>query len=161
MSPQRIDVSAVALSAVATVQPFADDKQIKLDTYLAGGAAIEIWGDLQRLEQVLCNLLVNAVKFSPTHSDVELHVEHRGSFAALRVRDHGVGIRPEFLPYIFEPFRSDDGQYRRGLGLGLAIARHIVELHSGTVTAHSDGEGCGATFTVELPVLQDRRSATR
>jgi signal transduction histidine kinase len=84
---------------------------------------------------------------------VRLQVERRGFFAALRVQDDGVGIRPEFLPHVFERFRSDGRHPRKGLGLGLAIARHIVELHKGTIRAHSAGEGRGATFTVELPVF--------
>ncbi|MCU1278010.1 MAG: Chemotaxis protein methyltransferase CheR [bacterium] len=151
--PQRIDVEAVVSGAVATIEPLAEDKWIRIDARVPQ-PAIEIWGDLQRLQQVLCNLLVNAVKFSPTHSNVELQVERRDSFATFRVRDKGIGIRTEFLPYIFERFRSDDHRYNRGLGLGLAIARHIVELHTGTITAHSDGEGRGATFTVELPACE-------
>jgi signal transduction histidine kinase len=152
MSSERIDLEALVSGAVASAQPVAEDKRIRLNARVPR-AAVEIWGDVQRLQQVFCNLLVNAVKFSPSHSDVELHAERRGSFATLRVRDQGIGIRREFLPYVFDRFRRDDQQGRRGLGLGLAIARDIVELHRGTITAHSDGEGRGATFTVELPVF--------
>jgi signal transduction histidine kinase len=149
---QRIYVDAVVSCAVAIVRPVADEKQIGLRTR-APDTAIEIWGDLQRLQQVFCNLLINAVKFSPQQSNVCLHVERRERFVALRVRDDGVGIRPEFLPYVFERFRRENRVHRSGLGLGLAIARDIVERHGGTISADSAGEGRGATFTVELPLF--------
>jgi signal transduction histidine kinase len=146
-----VDVEAVVSGAVSTVQPIADKKRISLDARLPQ-STIEIWGDLQRLQQVLCNLLVNAVKFSPSDSRIELHVARLEARVTVRVRDHGIGIRREFLPYVFDRFRRDERAHRSGLGLGLAIARHIVERHGGTITAASAGEGRGATFTVELPL---------
>lgn len=152
MRPQRIDIQAVVSGAVATVQPVADGKRVRLEARVPRPAG-QVWGDLQRLQQVFCNLLGNAVKFSPSDSQIALHVERRDPLVTLRVRDNGIGIRREFLPHVFERFRRDDREHRSGLGLGLTIARHIVERHDGTIRADSDGEGRGATFTVELPLF--------
>ena len=102
------------------------------------------------------NLLSNAIKFTPSRGRIDLRLERAGSHARLTVRDTGRGIRPELLPHIFDRFRQDDGTKRHGgLGLGLAIVRHIVELHEGTVRAQSEGEGRGATLVVELPLPVD------
>jgi CheY-like chemotaxis protein len=113
-------------------------------------------GDPGRLQQVVWNLMSNAVKFTPRNGRVQVRLERVSSHVEIVVSDTGVGIRPDFLPYVFERFRQADGGTTRkagGLGLGLAIVRHIVEMHGGTVEASSTGEGQGATFRVCLPVM--------
>jgi CheY-like chemotaxis protein len=116
-----------------------------------------VLGDANRLQQVVWNLLTNAVKFTPAQRAVGLRLWEEDGSAVIEVRDEGRGIRPEFLPHVFERFRqAEDGGGERaqgGLGLGLAIVRHLVELHGGSVQAASAGEGQGSTFTVRLPVL--------
>ncbi|MEH2246510.1 PAS domain S-box protein [Nostoc sp.] len=117
----------------------------------------QVTGDSGRLQQVIWNLLSNAIKFTPQGEQVEISLQSLGSQAQLRVRDTGKGISPDFLPYVFDYFRQADGATTRkfgGLGLGLAIVRHIVELHGGTVQAESLGEEQGATFTVILPLIK-------
>ncbi|OUL26124.1 response regulator [Nostoc sp. 106C] len=120
-------------------------------------------GDPDRLQQVVWNLLTNAIKFTPQNGRVEIRLstirgkETKDSYAQIQVIDTGIGIKPDFLKYVFDRFRQADGSTTRshtGLGLGLAIARHLVELHHGTIHADSPGEGKGATFTVKLPLLQ-------
>jgi hypothetical protein len=113
-------------------------------------------GDANRLQQVFWNLLSNAVKFTPAGGKVEIHLKEVNQQVQIQVIDTGKGITPEFLPYVFDYFRQADGTTTRkfgGLGLGLAIVRQVVELHGGTVAAKSAGEGLGATFTVNLPLL--------
>ena len=113
-------------------------------------------GDPNRLQQVVWNLLSNAVKFTPSGGRVEVQLEYSNSQATIRVSDTGKGINPEFLPYVFEYFRQENSATTRtfgGLGLGLSIVHHIVELHGGTVSVASLGEGQGATFTVQLPIM--------
>jgi len=115
-------------------------------------------GDPGRLQQVIWNLLSNAIKFTPRGGRVAIHLERAGSEAVIRVVDTGQGIRSDFLPYLFERFRQADSSSTRahgGLGLGLAIVRHIVEVHGGRVEARSEGEGRGATFTVRLPLMAE------
>ncbi|HEY9692499.1 MAG TPA: ATP-binding protein [Oculatellaceae cyanobacterium] len=117
-----------------------------------------VLGDSARLQQVIWNLLTNAVKFTTEGGRVKIQLERVGSQAQIQVSDTGKGIHPDFLPYVFEYFRQEDGKTTRrfgGLGLGLAIVRHLVELHGGTVQADSLGEGQGATFTVRLPLLKN------
>ena len=114
-----------------------------------------IQGDPARLQQVVCNLLSNAIKFTAAGGRVDVELAMSGDHVQISVADTGQGIKPEFLPHVFERFRQEDGSISRrhgGLGLGLAIVHHLVELHSGTVEAQSDGEGCGARFIVRLPV---------
>jgi CheY-like chemotaxis protein/two-component sensor histidine kinase len=125
-----------------------------------------MWGDAKRLQQVVWNLLTNAVKFTPSGGTVELRLSAVGvtdssspNYVQITVSDTGKGISKEFLPYVFDRFRQADGSITRadsGLGLGLAIVRHLVELHGGTVTAESPGKDKGATFTVKLPLKQRR-----
>lgn len=115
-----------------------------------------ITGDSDRIKQVIWNLLSNAVKFTPPKGRVTIEITQDDSYAKIRVRDTGQGIRPDFLPHVFERFRQADGTITRGhggLGLGLAIVRHLVELHGGAVQAESPGEGQGSTFTVNLPLM--------
>ena len=152
---QAVDLPLIVENAVATVQPAADAKNVRIQTVVDPNAG-PVSGDPGRLQQVAWNLLSNAVKFTPKGGRVQLRVERINSHLEIIVSDTGAGIRPEFLPYVFERFRQgDSGTTRKagGLGLGLAIVRHIVEMHGGTVTASSEGEGLGAAFTVKLPVM--------
>jgi PAS domain S-box-containing protein len=156
----RLDVQAVELpsiidNAVATIQPAADAKGIKLQA-LIDPRAPAVSGDADRLQQVVWNLLSNAVKFTPKHGRVQVRLERVDSHVEIIVSDTGAGIRSDFLPYVWERFRQGDaGPTRKtgGLGLGLSIVRHIVEMHGGTVEAVSPGEGQGSTFTISLPLL--------
>jgi PAS domain S-box-containing protein len=150
-----VDLVAVIESAMEAVQGLADAKSIGLKAILDPSAG-SIIGDPGRLQQVVWNLLANAIKFTPSRGRIDLRLERAGSHARLTVRDTGRGIGPELLPHIFDRFRQDERTRRHGgLGLGLAIVRHIVELHEGSVCASSDGEGRGATLVVELPLPDD------
>ena len=157
-----VDLVAVIESAIEAVQGLADAKSIGLKAVLDPSAG-SLVGDPGRLQQVVWNLLANAIKFTPGRGRVDLRLERAGTHARLRVRDTGRGISRELLPHIFDRFRQDDGTRRHGgLGLGLAIVRHIVELHEGRVWAESDGEGRGATLVVELPLpVDDVRPAAK
>jgi PAS domain S-box-containing protein len=152
---RRIDLAQVIETAVDAVRPALDAKEIHLDCLLDSAEPVPVSGDPNRLQQVFWNLLSNAVKFTPPHGRIEVRLERAGTQAQIRVRDDGIGIRPDFLDYVFDRFRQADSSTTRshgGLGLGLAIVRHLVELHGGTVQAESDGEGKGSTFTVRLPI---------
>jgi signal transduction histidine kinase len=119
-----------------------------------------ILADPARLHQILWNLLSNALKFTPRQGRVRVVLTRVGSAAQISVTDSGIGIEPEFLPYVFDRFRQEDSSYARsfgGLGLGLAIVRQLVELHGGTVKAESPGRGLGSTFTVTFPILTPTR----
>jgi len=147
-----VDLVAVIESAIESVQALADAKSIGLKAVLDPSAG-SIAGDPGRLQQVVWNLLANAIKFTPSRGRIDLRLERAGSRARLTVRDTGRGISPELLPHIFDRFRQDERtRSHGGLGLGLAIVCHIVKLHEGTVRAESDGEGRGATLVVELPL---------
>ncbi|MBN3892022.1 MAG: PAS domain S-box protein [Nostoc sp. JL31] len=131
--------------------------QVALEAYQNSNSKFLVTGDSGRLQQVIWNLVSNAIKFTPQGGQVEISLESVGSQVKLRVSDTGKGISPDFLPFVFDYFRQADGATTRkfgGLGLGLAIVRHIVELHGGTVNAESLGEEQGATFTVMLPLIQ-------
>jgi CheY-like chemotaxis protein len=137
------------------VRPALEAKGLRLETALSAGAG-PVSGDTTRLQQVVWNLLSNAVKFTPVDGWVKVELVRERSSAVIRVSDNGQGIGADLLPHVFERFRQGDSSSTRqhgGLGLGLAIARHLVELHGGTVEAHSAGADQGATFTVSLPVL--------
>jgi signal transduction histidine kinase len=153
-----VDLDAVIEAALDSVRPAAAAKGIVLQA--PGGATVgAVSGDAGRLQQVVWNLLSNAVKFTPKHGRVEVRLEGINSQAHVRVTDSGQGIDPVFLPHIFERFRQADSSSTRsegGLGLGLAIVRHLVELHRGTIEAESQGLGHGATFTVRLPLAAVR-----
>ena len=154
----RLDVRSVAVedivrNAMDTVGPAADAKAIRIESAIDRGVG-RISGDPERLQQIVWNLLSNAVKFTPHGGRVTISVRAVDDEVEIVVRDTGIGIGPEFLPHVFERFRQQDaGTTRRygGLGLGLAIVRNLVELHGGSVSAQSDGEGRGAVFTVRLP----------
>ncbi|WP_374827464.1 PAS domain S-box protein [Aerosakkonema sp. BLCC-F183] len=148
-------VSTIA-AAVETVQLAAEAKGIQIQTFLSANVG-QVSGDATRLQQVVWNLLSNAVKFTPAGGRIEVRFQLDGNYAEITVSDTGKGIGREFLPYVFEYFRQEDGKITRkfgGLGLGLAIVRHITELHGGTVSVESPGEGLGATFTVRLPLYK-------
>jgi PAS domain S-box-containing protein len=156
----RLDVQAVELpliidNAVATIQPAADAKRVRVQAMIDPRVA-PVSGDPGRLQQVVWNLVSNAVKFTPRNGRVQVRLERVNSHVEIVVSDTGVGIPPEFLPHVFERFRQAEAATTRktgGLGLGLAIVRHIVEMHGGTVDASSAGEGQGATFRVRLPLM--------
>lgn len=147
-------------AAVETVRPAAEARGIRLEKIL-DPAAGPISGDPGRLQQVVWNLLTNAIKFTPKGGKVQVLLERVNSHLEISVTDTGIGIDPVFLPHLFERFRQADASTTRkhgGLGLGLSIVKHLVELHGGTVCAKSAGEGCGATFVVHLPLTAIRRS---
>jgi CheY-like chemotaxis protein len=155
--PEPSDLSRVVEAAIDTVRHAATAKGIDLRTTFEPGVG-PVMGDPRRLQQVVWNLLLNAVKFTPMGGEVSVRVEREGAHARVVVTDTGAGIAPEFLPYVFDRFRQGDQSTTRthgGLGLGLAIVRHLVELHGGTVKAESAGVGRGSTFTLELPRLRD------
>jgi CheY-like chemotaxis protein len=147
-----VDLVAVIESSIEAVQGLADAKSIGIKAVLDPSAG-SVAGDPARLQQVVWNLLANAIKFTPSRGRIDLRLERAGWQARLTVRDTGQGISRELLPLIFDRFRQDERTRRHGgLGLGLAIVRHIVELHHGSVRAESDGEGRGATLVVDLPL---------
>ncbi|HWE24734.1 MAG TPA: PAS domain-containing protein [Myxococcales bacterium] len=150
---RQVDPVAVVEAAIDAVQGVADAKEISLEAFLDPDAG-PLLADPDRLQQVVWNLLSNAIKFSPSRGQVGIRLERADSLARITVSDHGMGIKPELLPQIFDRFRQGE-RSTGGLGLGLAIVRHIVELHGGTVRAQSTGESQGATFTVELPTLKE------
>ncbi|MDQ1613876.1 MAG: hypothetical protein QOG00_3807 [Pyrinomonadaceae bacterium] len=150
------ELKQVVESACEAARPAAQVKNIELGLALDRAASL-VAGDAERLQQVVWNLLSNAVKFTPEGGCVEVRLERAGAQARISVTDTGEGIREEFLPYVFDRFRQADQTTTRthgGLGLGLAIVRHLAELHGGTVAATSAGEGHGATFEVRLPLLE-------
>ncbi len=154
LNVRAVDIAPILQDALDVVRPAAEAKSIVLEVSVATKPLV-VSGDPDRLQQVLWNLLSNAVKFTPVGGRVEVRVERVASQLAVTVEDTGIGIEPEFLPRVFERFRQADSSTSRaqsGLGLGLAIVRHLVELHGGTVRAKSEGRGRGATFTVLLPV---------
>jgi len=153
-----LDLASVARAAINVVRPAADARGITLDYSDEPGIGA-ISADSARLHQIIWNLLSNAVKFTPHGGKIYVRVDRDGSDARVTVRDTGQGIEAEFLPRVFDRFRQADSSTTRsfgGLGLGLAIVRHLVELHGGTVSAHSDGVKQGATFTATFPLLADR-----
>jgi len=153
-----LKLGSVIEAAIEAVQPAVEAKGIQLSAML-DSTAETVSGDAERLQQVVWNLLSNAVKFAPKGGRVEVRLERADSHVEIAVADNGRGIKPEFLPYVFERFRQEDSGMNRqqgGLGLGLAIVRHIVEMHGGTVHAASEGPGKGATFTVALPIAAAR-----
>ena len=152
---QPVELPLVVHNAVATVQPAADAKGVRIQTIVDPRVG-PVSGDPDRLQQIIWNLLSNAVKFTPKNGRVQVRVERVNSHIDIVVSDSGIGIKPDFLPYVFERFRqADAGTTRKtgGLGLGLSIVRNIAEMHGGTVHASSEGENKGATFRVRLPMM--------
>jgi PAS domain S-box-containing protein len=151
----RVELASVVEAAIDVVSPSADAKGIRLQTVLDPKAG-PISGDRERLQQVMWNLLSNAVKFTPMGGRVQVRLARVNSSVEITVSDTGQGISAEFLPYVFDRFRQADSTTTRrqtGLGLGMAITKHLVELHGGTIRAESPGEGQGTTFTLRLPVM--------
>jgi signal transduction histidine kinase/ActR/RegA family two-component response regulator len=154
----RLDVQSVNLvqvieAAVATIKPAADAKQIRVQSVLDPRSGV-VFGDSGRLQQVVWNLLTNAIKFTPKGGRILIVLERVNSHVDIRITDSGQGISSELLPYIFDRLRQGDAgpQTQHGLGLGLSIVKHLSELHGGTVSASSPGTGQGATFVVSLPI---------
>ncbi len=153
-----VELAAVVAQSVDTVRPTVDAKGIRLDV-AAADAGANVTGDADRLQQIFWNLLSNAVKFTPSDGRITVRVAVDGDMCEVAVADTGSGIDTHFLPHMFERFRQGDSRFARehgGLGLGLAIARQIVEMHGGTIAAESEGPGRGATFRVRLPRLGAR-----
>jgi signal transduction histidine kinase/ActR/RegA family two-component response regulator len=150
---REMDLAAVALNAIDACRPAAEARQVSLAAQLAG--AFPTMGDPDRLQQVLWNLITNAVRFTPANGSVTVSIARTGETDTIDVRDTGAGIEPQFIPFMFEPFRQADAASTRahgGLGLGLTIVRRLTEMHGGTVSVASEGAGKGATLTVTLPV---------
>jgi PAS domain S-box-containing protein len=150
----QVELPTVINAAVDSMRLAAEAKEVRLQTLLDYEANL-VFGDANRLQQVVWNLISNAIKFTPRGGQVMVVSGRTDSQVEIKVIDTGRGIKPEFLPYVFDRFRQEDSSSTRaygGLGLGLAIVRHLVELHGGTVAADSQGEGQGATFTVRLPL---------
>ncbi|MBD2251129.1 hybrid sensor histidine kinase/response regulator [Nostoc parmelioides] len=153
----KVNLVTVTLTALETMRLAAESKSIQVSTNFPPQMG-QVMGDSARLQQVVWNLLSNAVKFTPNGGKIEVSLEKVEGYAQIVVSDTGKGIKPEFLPYVFDYFRQADSSSTRrfgGLGLGLAIVRKIVEIHGGTVTAQSLGEEQGASFTVRLPMLPE------
>lgn len=162
LEPKPLNLANVIISAIDSVRHAAEVKNIDLQLHLAN--VEPVLGDQNRLQQVVWNLLSNAVKFTPERGQIEVQLQQTNSLAEIIVRDTGIGIKSEFLPHVFERFRQADGSTTRefgGLGLGLAIVRHLVELHGGTVQVDSDGLGKGATFTIKIPVISRQESSEK
>ncbi|HYP01632.1 MAG TPA: ATP-binding protein, partial [Pyrinomonadaceae bacterium] len=152
---RQVDPASFIESAIEALRPAAEAKNVRIQKVMDTGV-VSVAGDPARLQQVVWNLLSNAIKFTPKGGRVQVRLERINSHIEIAVSDTGAGIKPEFLPHVFERFRQADQKTTRqhgGLGLGLAIVRHLVELHGGTVRAESPGEGQGATFVVNLPVV--------
>jgi PAS domain S-box-containing protein len=148
---RSVDPVGVVQAAIEAVQALGDAKNITLKVVLDPSVG-PVVGDPRRLQQVVWNLLSNSIKFTPPHGTIVLDLDQTDSMARITVRDTGPGISPDLLPHVFEPFhQAKEARRHGGLGLGLAIVRHIVELHGGSVRAESAGEGQGATFIVEVP----------
>jgi PAS domain S-box-containing protein len=158
LNVQPVELVSAIQAAFETVRPAAEAKEIRLETEIDPTVG-PVAGDSDRLQQVVWNLLANAIKFTPKGGRVCVRLERIDSHVEVSVSDTGQGIDPDFVPYVFERFRQADSSSTRvysGLGLGLAIVRHLVELHGGTVRADSKGEGQGAVFTVKLPLIPVR-----
>ena len=167
LSLAPVELESVIEIAIATVTQTAITKAINLDwcqtTSHPDANPVVVMGDRDRLQQIICNLLTNAIKFTPDKGSVTVELSVRkaenfssSSLAEIRVIDTGIGISAEFLPHVFDRFRqAERSGSAKGLGLGLAIARHLVELHNGTIYAESAGVGQGATFTIKIPLLKE------
>jgi signal transduction histidine kinase len=152
-----VNLGEVLRHLVQAWQPFADSKNIVLVSDFQ--RVPFVWGNAQRLHQIFSNLLSNAFKFTPPHGKIALSAKPVDGRVMVQVSDTGIGIKPEFLPHVFERFRQADSSTTRkhgGLGLGLTIVRYLVEVHGGLISVESKGEGAGATFTVTLPDTEDR-----
>lgn len=152
---QRMNLVAIVSAAMDTVRPTAESKAIKITSAFASVDGV-VMGDKNRLQQIVWNLLTNAIKFTPRGGRIHLVIERVNSHVEISVTDSGQGIAPEFLQHVFDRFRQADSSTTRkhgGLGIGLSIARHLTELHGGSLAVRSPGLGLGATFTINLPLI--------
>jgi signal transduction histidine kinase/CheY-like chemotaxis protein len=159
---QELDPVPVIQAAIESIRPSAKARGLEIHTRFDPPG--HVMGDPARLQQIFWNLLSNAVKFTHNAGRITVSLYRQDTYLEIRVSDNGDGIAPQFLPHVFERFRQADGSTTRrhgGLGLGLSIVKQLVELHSGTVSVDSAGQGRGATFTVTLPLVQARRSRQR
>jgi signal transduction histidine kinase/ActR/RegA family two-component response regulator len=157
MNVAPVDSAVVVQMAIDSVRPAAEANGVLIAAFLEKSELV--LGDAGRLHQIVCNLITNGVKFSPHGGRVDIALAHEPPDVVISVRDYGEGIKPEFLPFLFEPFRQAEAGSARshgGLGLGLTITKRLVELHGGTIRADSDGEGRGATFVIRLPSASGR-----
>jgi CheY-like chemotaxis protein/two-component sensor histidine kinase len=155
LNVRSVDLSAILEAAIDAIRPAADAKNIEIRRVLDSKSSL-ISGDSDRLQQILWNLLSNAVKFTPKNGRISIKLERINSHVEIVIADNGAGIEADTLPHVFERFSQADSSSTRthgGLGLGLAIVRHLVELHGGTVRAASVGKNQGATFTVTFPII--------
>jgi signal transduction histidine kinase len=155
-----VDLSAAVQSAVEAIRPTASQKSLTLEVALQ--PEVLVHADPDRLQQILGNLLGNALKFTPQDGRIEVRLTREYATAVVQVRDTGIGIEPELLPHLFEPFRQGhkaSQRSRSGLGIGLALVRYLVEKHGGSVQAASDGHDCGAIFTLRFPALAEQPGA--
>ncbi len=153
LDPKRTDMSEVLKESIKTIENAAKVKNIRVEVQLDSDLP-PVWSDPVRLSQIFWNLLSNAVKFTPEGGHISLEAKRNGPFVELSVSDDGEGIEPGFLPYVFDRFSQQDGTITRkygGLGLGLSIVKHLVDLHGGKISVHSSGAGKGTRFTVSLP----------
>jgi CheY-like chemotaxis protein/nitrogen-specific signal transduction histidine kinase len=160
LNMETVDLISVVQEAIDVIHPSAEAKKIQLRT-LFDSHSNQIKGNPDRLQQVFLNLFSNAIKFTPENGRVEVRINRAGSNVEVEISDTGQGIKPEFLPYVFERFRQADNSYTRqfgGLGLGLAIVRHLIEMHGGSVGVESAGENKGATFKIILPVITEQQT---
>jgi signal transduction histidine kinase len=152
VTPERVDLAPIVAESVQAFRLPWEAKRLEVRQQLAGHVIVH--GDPVRLQQIVWNIVGNAIKHTPRGGTIDIELRRDGGQAVIEVRDTGDGIDPAFLPYIFEPFRQQtDRDHGGGLGLGLAIARSLVELHGGTIGAESAGIGRGATFRVCLPLV--------
>ncbi len=159
---QALDIAPVVAAAIETVRPAAEAKRVSVASHIETDVCVN--GDAHRLQQVVWNLLTNAVKFTPEGGEVTVETRVEAREVVIEVRDTGQGIDPGFMPHLFERFRQADSSSTRshmGLGLGLAIVRHLVELHGGTIAAESRGAGKGSTFRVRLPLHAEQHAPRR
>jgi len=155
LASEPIELTSVLSSSIDIIRPSAEAKNIQVTLDSDGYSPVNVEGDKERLQQIFLNLLTNAVKFTPQNGHIDIAIRNENGSVEIEVKDDGIGIEPRFLPFIFERFRQADSRHTRragGLGLGLAIVSHLVELHGGTVSAHSDGRNKGTNFVVKLPV---------
>jgi signal transduction histidine kinase len=158
-----VDLGAIVQATMQSLQPTALRKEVQLIAVVDSGCG-PVSADARRLQQVLWNVVHNAVKFTPAGGRVDLRVQPVDGAVQVTVQDTGKGISPSFLPYVFERFRQEDATTTReffGLGVGLAIAKQLIELHGGSIAASSGGEGRGATFTITLPAGPGARPSER
>jgi signal transduction histidine kinase len=162
LNMEPVDLSRVIHAAFETVRPACEAKSIRIDIRLGAISGV-VSGDADRLQQVVWNLLANSVKFTPHAGRISVELSEQKSHAEIRVSDTGIGIEAHFLPHVFERFRQANTSRTRphgGLGLGLAIVRHLVESHGGTIQAQSSGDRQGSTFVVRLPLRAAAQGAT-